>query len=163
MNLSEASSCTNRCLLINFRIQAEALNAYLPGGLKPSTCQGWGRGEICFLSLKSSTAAWLPQWLNSGNLNISHRFYLDTEKGSDIYTIRRDTSSLLSLLGGYRLFTNTAKLANIDFHIEDNHICLKVISKDDKINIEYKGDISQSPPTSALFYKPKAAYQPMSN
>src|SRR5579862_8383869 len=97
-----------RRLLINYRVDPEALESFLPSPFRPQLVDGIGMAGICLIRLGHLRPAGLPHRLGVTTENAAHRIAVEWDGPdgpvSGVYIPRRDTSSQLTALLGGRLF-----------------------------------------------------------
>lgn len=107
-----------RRLLVNYRVDADALTAVLPHPFRPFLMGGHGVAGICLIRLGHVRPAGVPRALGVTSENAAHRVAVewDTPDGpvSGVYIPRRDSSSLLTTVLGGRAFPGWHHRA--DFH-----------------------------------------------
>ncbi len=105
MRTSAIRATMARRVLVNYRVEPEALAPVLPPPFRPTLVGGCGIGGICLIRLDHVRPAGVPAVLGVTRENAAHRLAVewDTADGpvTGVYIPRRDTSSrLASLLGG---------------------------------------------------------------
>ncbi len=99
-----------RRLLVNYRVDPDALARVLPEPFRPQLLNGFGVAGICLIRLGGLRPAALPGRAGPGLCaeNAAHRIAVewDTPEGvaQGVYIPRRDSSSRLVALAGGRLF-----------------------------------------------------------
>lgn len=98
----------DRRVLVNFRVEADALARFLPAPFRPQLVAEKGMAGICLIRLKGIGPRWLPRFVGIGSENAAHRIAVEwDDQGtthSGVYIPRRDSSSVLNRLAGGRLF-----------------------------------------------------------
>jgi hypothetical protein len=98
----------DRRILVNFRVEAEALARFLPAPFRPQLVAGHGIAGICLIRLKGIGPRWLPDFVGIGSENAAHRIAVEWDDHPvtrcGVYIPRRDSSSILNRLAGGRLF-----------------------------------------------------------
>jgi len=62
-----------RRILVNFRVDPEALNRVLPAPFRPKLVDGVGMAGICLIRLKHIRPNFLPAFLGISSENAAHR------------------------------------------------------------------------------------------
>lgn len=72
-----------RRILVNYRVDAEALASILPSPFRPALVQGYGIAGICLIRLAATRPAGLPMALGTTSESAAHRVAVewDTEEG----------------------------------------------------------------------------------
>ncbi|NQZ58950.1 MAG: DUF2071 domain-containing protein [Lentisphaeraceae bacterium] len=151
MNFSDMRDNIQKQILINYRINPDALNSFLPESLQPYILKKWAHVGICLLSSKSINIEWLPHWIHNNSWNVAHYFIVSKDGNPACYIPRNDTSSYLNLLTGTRIFAGSTKMAEIEVSDDQHQLNIQVKSKDKKISIDYHGIRCQNLPSSSVF------------
>jgi hypothetical protein len=133
--LTDTIDCTiERRLLVNYRIDPEAVTRVLPPPFRPQLVSGWAVGGVCFIRLGSLRPAHFPSALGSRTENVAHRFAVewDDDQGTQVgvFVPRRDTSSRLTALAGDRLFPGAYHLARFEVDEHASELRVGVNSRD---------------------------------
>jgi hypothetical protein len=97
-----------RRLLVNYRVDPDALERVLPAGFRPHLVNGVGVAGICLIRLGHLRPVGLPAVVGLTTENAAHRVAVEWD-GPDgphhgVFIPRRDTSSLLTTMIGGRIF-----------------------------------------------------------
>lgn len=110
-----------RRLLVNYRIDVDALTGILPHPFRPALVDGQGVAGICLIRLGDVRPVGVPGCLGVTSENAAHRVAVewDTADGpvSGVYIPRRDSSSLLTTVLGGRAFPGWHQRA--DFRVDE--------------------------------------------
>lgn len=110
----------DRRILINYQVDKEVLEAYLPAPFRPMLVNGKGIAGICLIRLKEVRPKGLPGFLGISSENGAHRFAVSWEEGGKmregVFIPRRDTSSLLNSWAGGRIFPGEHHLAEFSIN-----------------------------------------------
>lgn len=116
MKTPKIKGIIDRRILINYQIDKEVLENYLPKPFKPKLVNGKGIAGICLIRLKDIRPKGLPKQIGISSENGAHRIAVVwTENGKQkegVYIPRRDTSSKLNALAGGTIFPGIHNLAN---------------------------------------------------
>jgi uncharacterized protein YqjF (DUF2071 family) len=111
----------DRRILINYQIDKEVLESFLPKPFKPKLVNGKGIAGICLIRLKEIRPKGLPKQIGIASENGAHRIAVQwIENGKlkeGVYIPRRDTSSKLNSLAGGIIFPGVHHLA--DFKVNE--------------------------------------------
>ena len=117
-----------RRLLVNYRVDVEALTAVLPDPFRPAVVDGNGVAGICLIRLGHVRPAGVPRAFGVTSENAAHRVAVewDTAGGpvSGVYIPRRDSSSLLTTMLGGRAFPGWHHRA--DFRVDEDEESYRV-------------------------------------
>ncbi|TYB77351.1 hypothetical protein ES676_03405 [Bizionia saleffrena] len=124
----------DRRILINYQIDKEVLENYLPKPFKPKLVNGKGIGGICLIRLKEIRPKGFPKQIGISSENGAHRIAVEwVENGKlkeGVYIPRRDTSSKLNSLAGGTLFPGIHHLANFTVNEKGGNYDIRFISED---------------------------------
>lgn len=122
MKIPRIQGIIDRRILINYQVDKEVLENYLPEPFKPKLINGKGIAGICLIRLKEIRLKGLPKQFGISSENGAHRIAVEwTEKGElkeGVYIPRRDTSSRLNSLAGGTIFPGLHHLA--DFTVKES-------------------------------------------
>jgi hypothetical protein len=133
--LTDTIDCTiERRLLVNYRIDPEAVERLLPAPFRPQLVSGWAVGGVCFIRLGGLRPAHFPAALGSRTENVAHRFAVewDDDRGTQVgvFVPRRDTGSRLTALAGDKLFPGAYHLAHFKVQESASELRIGVDSRD---------------------------------
>jgi hypothetical protein len=133
--LADSIDCTiERRLLVNYRIDPEAVTRLLPVPFRPQLVSGWAVGGVCFIRLRGLRPAHFPSALGTRTENVAHRFAVewDDDQGTQagVFVPRRDTSSRLTAFAGDRLFPGAYHLARFSAQERASELRIEVDSRD---------------------------------
>ena len=131
----------DRRILINYQIDKEVLENYLPNPFKPKLVNGKGIAGICLIRLKEIRPKGLPKQIGISSENGAHRIAVEwTENGEQkegVYIPRRDTSSRLNSLAGGTIFPGIHHLADFTVNEKDGDYEIGFVS-DDQTSLSIK-------------------------
>jgi hypothetical protein len=134
MKIPVIKGVIDRRILINYQIDKEVLENYLPKPFKPKLVNGKGIAGICLIRLKEIRPKGLPKKLGISSENGAHRIAVEwTENGvlkEGVYIPRRDTSSRLNSLAGGTIFPGIHHLAKFTVNEKDQSYEIGFISED---------------------------------
>ena len=115
MKIPRITGIIDRRILINYQVDQEVLEKYLPHPFKPKLVNGKGIAGICLIRLKEIRPKGLPKQIGISSENGAHRIAVEwTENGKlkeGVFIPRRDTSSKLNSIAGGRIFPGVHHLA----------------------------------------------------
>lgn len=128
-----------RRILVNYRVEPDALARVLPPPFRPHLVAGYGVAGICLIRLGDIRPAGVPAALGLTTENAAHRVAVEWD-GPDgpvtgVYIPRRDTSSRLSALAGGRLFPGWQHLARFRVEENDGSYRVEVSSRDGEVRV----------------------------
>lgn len=127
MNVPVIQGVIDRRILVNYRVDPEALRRVLPSPLAPKVVRGVGIGGICLIRLRDIRPRRLPVPCGLSSENAAHRIAVVLPDGREgVYVPRRDTSSRLNSLAGGRLFPGEHSRARFDVREGDERYRVRV-------------------------------------
>lgn len=134
MKIPKIKGIIDRRILINYQIDKEVLENYLPAPFKPKLVNGKGIAGICLIRLKEIRPKGLPKQIGISSENGAHRIaveWIDNgELKEGVYIPRRDTSSKLNSLLGGTLFPGIHHLADFTVNETSGNFEVSFISDD---------------------------------
>lgn len=123
----------DRRILINYQVDKDVLERYLPKPFTPKLVNGKGIVGICLIRLKQIRPIGFPKQFGISSENGAHRIAVQwNENGTlkeGVYIPRRDTSSKINALAGGRIFP--------DVH---HHAQFNVIESEGNYKVSFKSD-----------------------
>lgn len=145
----------DRRILVNFRVNPDALDEVLPEPFSPQTVNGYGIGGICLIRFRDLRPRGLPARLGIGSENAAHRIAVEwTEAGerrTGVFVPRRDTNSTFNTLLGGRLFPGVHHHATFDVDETDGHYAIDMRSDDGETRVQVSGKPAESLPADTVF------------
>lgn len=156
MRLPIIHGLIRRRLLLNFRVDAEVMQRFLPAPFRPKLHDGYAIAGICLIRLEQIRP--LGSRLNFGisSENAAHRIAVlwddpsgETREG--VFIPRRDTGSLLNHLAGGRIFPGEHHLA--DFAVTDDgvSITMAIEARDRHMSVYLHAHATGALPDSSCF------------
>ncbi|GGG50608.1 DUF2071 domain-containing protein [Bizionia arctica] len=134
MRIPKIKGIIDRRILINYQIDKEVLENYLPKPFKPKLVNGKGIAGICLIRLKEIRPKGFPKQMGISSENGAHRIAVEwIENGNlkeGVYIPRRDTSSKLNSLAGGTIFPGIHHLAKFTVNEKDGVYEVSFISDD---------------------------------
>jgi hypothetical protein len=128
-----------RRILVNYRLDPDALTTFLPEPFRPVLVGGFAIAGICLIRLGGIRPAGLPAVLGATSENAAHRVAVewDTADGpvTGVYIPRRDTSSRQGALLGGRVFPGWQHRARFQVEEADGSYRVQVSSQDGQVRI----------------------------
>ncbi|HEX3999632.1 MAG TPA: hypothetical protein VHX65_13855 [Pirellulales bacterium] len=167
MQLPVIRGLIDRRILVNYRVEADALRRVLPEPFRPQLVGGVGMAGICLIRLAQVrpefisrfTPRMVPDWFTSlglGSENAAHRIAVEWddptgEPRNGVYIPRRDTSSHLNRLVGGRLFPGYQHHARFQVHEADGRYGIRLDSDDGLTHLAVDARISDRLPGDSVF------------
>ena len=173
MKIPVIKGIIDRRILINYKIDSEVLERFLPEPFKPKLVNGKGIAGICLIRLKEIRPKGLPKQIGISSENGAHRIavqWMENDKLKEgVYIPRRDTSSRLNAIAGGTLFPGIHHLAHFKVNESKGNYEVAFVSKDKtSLSIKAKETMEWNPESvfenlecvSAFFEKGSVGYSP---
>lgn len=135
MKIPKIKGIIDRRILINYQVDKEVLENYLPKPFKPKLVNGKGIAGICLIRLKEIRPKGLPKQIGISSENGAHRIAVEWHENGKlregVYIPRRDTSSKLNSLAGGTIFPGVHHLAEFKVRETNGNYNVAFISEDD--------------------------------
>lgn len=155
MELPVLNGIIDRRILINYRVEPEAVKALLPPHLKPLVVNGYASAGICLLRLKDIGMKYSPSFLRITSENAAHRFLVsfkkDGEQSKGVYIPRRDTDSMLNVTLAGKLFSWPHYPAAFQVAEGNGKYAVRMQSKDGHTQLAVDAQIVNRFPTVSMF------------
>jgi hypothetical protein len=143
MKIPKITGIIDRRILINYQVDKEVLENYLPEPFKPKLVNGKGIAGICLIRLKEIRPKGLPKQIGISSENGAHRIAVEWIENGElkegVYIPRRDTSSKLNSLAGGTIFPGVHHLAEFSVNESDGNYKVAFVSDDEtSLSIEAK-------------------------
>jgi hypothetical protein len=143
MKIPKIKGIIDRRILINYQVDKDALENYLPKPFKPKLVNGKGIAGICLIRLKEIRPKGLPKQIGISSENGAHRIAVEWIENGElkegVYIPRRDTSSKLNSLAGGTIFPGVHHLAEFSVNESDGNYKVAFVSDDEtSLSIEAK-------------------------
>jgi hypothetical protein len=144
-----------RRLLINYQVDAEALEGVLPSPFRPQLIDGVGMAGICLIRLGHLRPVGAPAPLGITSENAAHRIAVEWDgpegRVTGVYIHRRDTSSQLTVLLGGRLFPGEHHRAHFQVSEVGSDFEVAFGSVDGTANVVIKGRTAPDLGSGSIF------------
>jgi hypothetical protein len=151
----------DRRILVNFRVDPDVARAVIPRPFRPNLSLGVAVGGICLIRLADLRPKGLPARIGVTTENAAHRFAVEFDGpegvSHGVYIPRRDTASLLTLLGGGRAFPGEHHRAHFDVHEAPGSYDVALRSRDSKTRVAVHAREANELPASSVFPSLSAA------
>lgn len=135
MGIPKIKGIIDRRILINYKIDKEVLENYLPKPFKPKLVNNKGIAGICLIRLKEIRPKGLPKQIGISSENGAHRIAVEWNENGQlkegVYIPRRDTNSKLNSLVGGTLFPGIHHFAKFKVHENEGSFDVSFKSDDD--------------------------------
>lgn len=134
MRIPTIKGIIDRRILINYQVEKDVLENFLPKPFKPKLINGKGIAGICLIRLKEIRPKGLPKQVGISSENGAHRIaveWMDNgELKEGVFIPRRDTSSKLNALAGGNVFPGEHHYAKFDVTEANGNYDVSFISND---------------------------------
>ena len=144
-----------RRLLVNYRVNPEAVETLLPPGMRPKTVGGRAVAGICLIRLEAVRPRGWPAWIGISSENAAHRIAVEWDEDEAIrggvFIPRRDTDRWFNRLAGGRLFPGQHHAALFQVEDTERRLAVEVRSDDGAVAIELSAEPAETPPADSVF------------
>lgn len=156
MPLPKLQGLIRRRILVNFRVDAQLMQRYLPEPFRPKLLGEEAMAGICLIRLEQIRPRFLPAALGLSSENAAHRVAVRwrSSNGAEregVYIPRRDSSSRVNYLLGGRLFPGEHHWATFQVRDDEQSIELSMHSADGKVAVELRGKADLRMPKTSRF------------
>ena len=156
MRLPLLRGVIRRRMLLNFRVDASVMTAFLPRPFRPKLHRGQAVAGVCLIRLEQIRPAGFPTMLGISSENAAHRVAViwkgkSGEEQEGVFVPRRDTGSLLNHLAGGRLFPGEHHFAEFDVKDDGKRIDFAMRSRDEQVRVTLCGRESEGWPAGSCF------------
>lgn len=151
-----------RRLLVNLRVDPDAIAAVLPAPLRPLTIDGWAMAGMCLIRFTDLRPARVPRALGLTTENLAHRFAVEWDHDgalrAGVWIPERHTSSRLTAALGGRAFPAVHALA--DFHVHDTGDSISIdVLRNHAVVASVRCTTATRPPDGSVFTSTATATQ----
>lgn len=144
-----------RRLLVNYRVDPDVVAAMLPTPFEPQLLHGHAVAGICVLRLGQLRPRGFPRWVGLRSENMAHRFAVEWTDGATrrvgVYIPRRDSASIINVLGGDRVFPGAHERAAFSVSESESELAVSVASRDGAMAVDLDVSIEEELRGSELF------------
>lgn len=156
MRMPAIHGLIRRRLLVNFRVEAEVMERFLPPPFRPKLHRGYAIAGICLIRLEQIRPRWLPGFCGISSENAAHRVAVLWDEPSGrtregVFIPRRDTGSWLNHLAGGRIFPGEHHLADFAVTDDGSRISMSIRARDGSMSVQVRAHVSDSWPESSCF------------
>jgi hypothetical protein len=144
-----------RRVLLNFRIDPEALGRVLPAPFRPKLYRGMGIGGVCMIRFESLRPRLVPAWLGMSSENAAHRIAVSWEQGGEtkegVFIPRRDTDSWFNKSLGGRVFPGIFNRSRFEVEEDGAKVRVRIVRGDGGEEVAFAGRVASEMPGTSLF------------
>ncbi|WP_413290762.1 DUF2071 domain-containing protein [Bdellovibrio sp. HCB337] len=143
-----------RRILLNYTIDPQYLEKFLPPRFKPRLYKGVGVGGICMIRFSNLRPQYAPSFFGIDSENAAHRIAVEWEskdqKHEGVFIPKRNTASQFNYWAGGRIFPGIFQKSQFKVH-EENGIYSVKICQDGKDIVSFEGRVSDVFPKDSVF------------
>ena len=155
MRMPQIQGLIRRRLLVNFRVDPAVIQRQLPARFRPKLHGSHAVAGVCLIRLEHIRPKHVPNAFGISSENAAHRIAVtwedETGTHEGVYIPRRDTSSLINLLAGGRLFPGEHNRARFEVEESDDRIHFLMESLDQSVKVELSARSSSQFPQGSCF------------
>ncbi|MAG92938.1 MAG: hypothetical protein CMJ48_04225 [Planctomycetaceae bacterium] len=155
MRLPVIRGVIDRRILANFRVAPDVLAQVVPAPFRPQLVNGFGIAGICLIRLKQVRPRLFPSCIGISSENAAHRIAVEWDAGGElctgVFVPRRDTSSLLNVMAGGRVFPGLQNRARFDVSEDEGHFRVGMESCDGSTRLKIDGQVASELPSDSVF------------
>ncbi|WP_146453208.1 DUF2071 domain-containing protein [Bythopirellula polymerisocia] len=155
MRIPTIRGLIDRRVLVNFRVEPNALANILPAPFRPQLVGGFGIAGICLIRLTQIRPQFFPATVGISSENAAHRIAVEWNAAdgvrTGVYIPRRDTSSMLNAIAGGRLFPGTHHRARFDVREIEDEYHIAMHSLDGSAHVLVDGHKTSQLPDDSIF------------
>jgi hypothetical protein len=149
-----------RRLLVNFRVEPDAIRRILPSPFEPQLVSGHAIAGICLIRLSGIRPALVPDAVPAAfglrSENAAHRIAVEwtDAKGirrTGVYIPRRDSTSRLNRWLGGRVFPGVHHAARFTVEEREGRYAVALRSSDGQTRVAVEGEIAARMPAGSVF------------
>jgi hypothetical protein len=144
-----------RRILLNYRVEADALRRVLPPPFEPRLHAGVGIAGVCMIRFEGLRPRGLPPILGLASENAAHRIAVTWPDGGAIregvFIPRRDTGSGLNHRLGGRLFPGIFARRRFEVRETSSTLDVRVTRPDGVAEIVFRGSVCEEPTAGSAF------------
>jgi hypothetical protein len=155
MRLPAIRGVIDRRILVNYRVDPDVVARSLPAPFRPKLVNGHAIAGICLIRLKHIRPAFISASVGIGSENAAHRIAVEWDQGGQrhegVFIPRRDTSSLLNVLVGGRLFPGEHHHARFEVTGSEDGFHVGFTSYDGLAHASISGRPAKTLPADSVF------------
>jgi hypothetical protein len=144
-----------RRLLVNYRVDPDAVTRMLPEPFRPQLVGDAAVAGICLIRLGEMRPRPLPRWMGLQSENAAHRIAVvwDTPTGieSGVYIPRRDSNSRVNIALGGRAYPGEHQRAEFEVHETDQDVRVAFAARDGSVQVDVSVRLADQLTGSHLF------------
>lgn len=155
MFLDSIHGTIDRRILLNYRVDPDALRRVLPSPFRPKLFAGVGIAGVCMIRFAALRPRFVPAWLGMGSENAAHRIAVewiaDGKLHEGVYIPQRNTDSKFNRMLGGRVFPGIFTGARFESEDSTEHVGLRIANADGTTEVAFRGTLASALPPSSVF------------
>jgi hypothetical protein len=155
MRVPKLRGVIRRRMLINFRVEPDAMQRLLPKPFVPKLQGRWAVAGICLIRLEQIRPHFVPVPAGLSSENAAHRVAVRWVEGDEqregVFIPRRDSDSRLNHWVGGRLFPGEHHPAHFEVRDAKSGIALNMHSLDGAVRVAVRARPAQAIPKDSIF------------
>jgi hypothetical protein len=151
----------DRRVLLNYRIDPDALLRVLPRPFKPKLYRSFGIGGVCMIRFNQLRPRGTPAWLGMSSENAAHRVAVewlqDGALKEGVFIPRRDTNSWFNRTFGGRVFPGIFQGSRFQTSESDSSVSVRITREDGQTEVSFTGHQAEQFPSTSIFPSFEAA------
>lgn len=144
-----------RRVLLNYRIDPDALADAIPAPFRPKLYRGRGIGGVCMIRFRGLRPGFMPSWVGMSSENAAHRIAVewdeDGERREGVFIPRRDTNSWFNNAFGGLVFPGIFNRSVFETREEKGSVAVRIVRGDGGEELAFSGRPAQALPSSSIF------------
>jgi hypothetical protein len=155
MRLPRIEGRIERRLLVNYRVDPDAIARVLPEPFRPQLIGDAAIAGICLIRLRGMRPLHAPRWVGLTSENAAHRVAVawDTPAGprTGVYIPRRDSGSWVNVALGGRVYPGEHHRARFEVDETDQHVRVAYAARDGSAQVDVSVELTEQLSGSRLF------------
>ncbi|HEX2176751.1 MAG TPA: DUF2071 domain-containing protein [Nocardioidaceae bacterium] len=155
VGLPQIAGRIERRLLVNYRVEPEAIARVLPEPFRPRLVGDAAIAGICLIRLGDMRPVHLPRWMGRRSENAAHRVAVewDTPAGplTGVYIPRRDSDSWINIALGGGIYPGEHHRARFQVEETDQHVRVAYVARDGSAHVDVSVHRTEQLSGSRLF------------
>jgi Uncharacterized conserved protein (COG2071) len=155
MQLPAIKGVIERRVLVNYRVDKDALQRVLPSPFRVKVVGGFGMAGVRLIRLAAVRPRFVPSFLGFASENAARRIAVewDTPAGirDGVFIPRRDTSSAINCFVGGRFFPGRHHRARFDVTDRGDDVAIALQSRDGSTRVVVEASVATAHPDTSIF------------
>ena len=157
MFLDTIHGTIDRRVLLNYRLDPDALRRVLPAPFQPKLYAGHAVGGVCMIRFKELRPRFVPAGLGLGSENAAHRIAVrwqqDGVPREGVFIPRRDTNSRFNKTLGGRVFPGIFQRSRFETRETETAVSVRIVRAAGDTEIAFAGHLADRLPATSIFPK----------